>query len=96
MKFVTVRDFRLRPGSVWEKLEQDEEVIITSNGKPIAVLTGVSDVTFDETIQAIRRSKAELAVSRMRKTATKKGLAGMSYADIDAEIKETRKARQRC
>ncbi|HDN95165.1 MAG TPA: type II toxin-antitoxin system prevent-host-death family antitoxin, partial [Nitrospirae bacterium] len=52
MKFVTVRDFRIKPGTVWSNLEKKEEVVITSNGKPIALLTGVSDVTFDETLRA--------------------------------------------
>lgn len=93
MKFVTVRDFRIRPGEVWKNLEKDEEVIITSNGKPIAMLTGISDVTFDETIKVFRRTKAELAVSRMRKTAIKKGLADLSLKEIEAEIKAVRKAR---
>jgi prevent-host-death family protein len=93
MKFVTVRDFRIRPGAVWKNLEKGEEVIITSNGKPIAMLTGISDVTFDETIMVFRRAKAELAVSRMRKTATKKGLSGLSREEIDTEIRAVRKAR---
>ena len=30
MRFVTVRDFRIRPGSVWENLEKNNEVVITS------------------------------------------------------------------
>ncbi len=94
MKFVTVRDFRIRPAEVWKNLEKDEEVIITSNGKPIAMLTGISDVTFDETIKVFRRAKAELAVSRMRKTAMKKGLTGLSREEIEAEIKSVRRARK--
>jgi prevent-host-death family protein len=93
MKFVTVRDFRIRPGEVWKNLEKDEEVIITSNGKPIAMLTGISDVTFDETIKVFRRTKAELAISRMRKTAVKKGLSCISREEIEAEIKAVRKER---
>jgi prevent-host-death family protein len=93
MKFVTVRDFRIRPGDVWKNLEKDEEVIITSNGKPIAMLTGISDVTFDETLRILRRTKTELAVSRMRKSAAKKGLSRMSKDEIKAEIKAARRAR---
>jgi prevent-host-death family protein len=93
MKFVTVRDFRIRPGEVWKNLEKDEEVIITSNGKPIAMLTGISDVTFDETLKIFRRAKAELAVSRMRKAAARKGLSRISKEEIDAEIKAARRAR---
>lgn len=94
MKFVTVRDFRIRPGAVWSNLEKNEEVVITSNGKPIALLTGVSDISFDETLKALRRAKAELAVSRMRGTSLKKGLSKLTAKDIEVEIMATRKARK--
>jgi prevent-host-death family protein len=93
MKFVTVRDFRIRPGEVWKYLKKDEEVIITSNGKPIAMLTGISDVNFDETLKIFRRTKAELAMSKMRKTAVKRGLSSIPKEEIEAEIKAVRKAR---
>jgi prevent-host-death family protein len=94
MKFVTVRDFRIRPGSVWETLEKNKEVVITSSGKPIALLTGVSDISFDETLRALRRAKAEAAVSRMRKAALKKGLSKLTAKGIETEIMATRKARR--
>lgn len=94
MKFVTVRDFRIRPGAVWSNLEKNEEVIITSNGKPIALLTGVSDINFDETLKALRRAKAELAVSKMRKASVKKGLPRLTPEEIETEILAARKARE--
>lgn len=91
MRFVTVRDFRIRPGTVWSNLDKNEAIVITSKGKPIALLTAVSDATFDETLTALRRTKAELAVSRMRKTALKKKV---TPKDIEAEITVARKARK--
>lgn len=94
MKFVTVRDFRIKPGTVWSNLEKKEEVVITSNGKPIALLTGVNDINFDETVRALRRAKAELSVSRMRQTADKKGLPGFTPKEIEAEIAAVRKKRK--
>lgn len=94
MKFVTVRDFRIKPSSVWDSLEKDKEVVITSNGKPIALLTGVSDINFDETLKALRRAKAELAVSRMRKTSLKKGVSKLGIKNIEEEITAARKARR--
>jgi len=94
MKFITVRDFRLRPGVVWENLENEEEVVITSSGKPIALLTSISDINFDETLKVLRRTKAELAVSRMRKTALKKGLSRLSKKEIESEISAVRKTRE--
>ena len=94
MKFVSVRDFRIKPGTVWNNLEKNEEIIITSNGKPVALLTRVSDVTFDETLKALRRAKAELAVSRMRKASHKKGLSKLGTREIDSEIASSRKNRK--
>jgi prevent-host-death family protein len=94
MKFVTVRDFRIRPGSVWDSLEKNKEVVITSNGKPIALLTGVSDINFDETLRALRRAKAEIAVSRMRGTSIRKRLPKLTAKDIEVEIMAARKARK--
>jgi len=94
MKFVTVRDFRIRPGSVWSNLEKNEDVIITSNGKPIAILTGVSDVNFDETVKMLRRAKAEIAVSKMRKKSLLTGLSKLSQKEIESEIIRARKGRK--
>jgi prevent-host-death family protein len=94
MKFVTVRDFRIRPGVVWKNLEKNEEVVITSSGKPIALLTSISDVNFDEKLRVLRRTKAELAASRMRKTALKKGVSRLSKKQIESEISAVRRARE--
>lgn len=94
MKFVTVRDFRIRPGSVWSNLEKNEDVVITSNGKPIAILTGVSDVNFDETMKMLRRAKAEIAVSRIRKASLMKGLSKLSQKEITSVISSVRKGRK--
>lgn len=94
VKFITVRDFRIRPGSVWESLGKNNEVVITSNGKPIALLTGISDSNFDETLKAIRRAKAELALSKMRAASLEKGLNKLSNKEIEAEIRSVRKARK--
>jgi prevent-host-death family protein len=94
MKFVTVRDFRIRPGNVWKKLEENEEVVITSSGKPIALLTSISDVDFDEKLRLLRRTKAELAVSRMRKIAIKKGISNLGKKEIESEIIAARRTRE--
>lgn len=94
MKFITVRDFRIRPGSVWSNLERNEEVVITSSGKPIALLTGISDTNFEETLKILRRTKAEIAISKMRKVALKKGMSRLSKDEIESEIKSARRARK--
>lgn len=42
MKFITVRELRGRSGQVWNKLARERDIILTSNGKPIAILSAVS------------------------------------------------------
>ena len=39
MKFVPTRALRISPGEVWRLLRQERDLVITSNGKPVGVLT---------------------------------------------------------
>jgi len=55
MEFVSVRDLRIQPGQVWKRLAETGELIITSHGKPIALLAGVTDATLEQTLTALRR-----------------------------------------
>ena len=57
MRFISVRDLNTKPKEIWNKIK-DEEVVITSNGKPIALLSGVTEETLEKTLRAIRRSRA--------------------------------------
>ena len=85
MKFLSARDLRNRPGFVRE-LVRKEDVVLTANGKPVALLLGVEDDDFEETAQAVRQARALRALSRMRRQAESKGISDMSLAAINAEI----------
>ncbi len=41
MRFISVRDLSIKPKEVWQKVKE-EEMVITSNGKPIALLSAGS------------------------------------------------------
>ncbi len=56
MKFITVRDLRGRPSEVWTKLSRDKELVLTSNGKPIAILSAVSEDTLEGSLVALRQA----------------------------------------
>ena len=90
MKFVTVRDFRTSPASIWRKLPSERELIITNNGKPIALLTPLSDETLEETISAIRKAKAINAVRKMQEISVSLGNAKMTLEEINSIIKDVR------
>lgn len=89
MNFYTVRDLRTTPKNIWENLTNDDEVIITNNGKPYAILVNIADGSFEETIKAIRQAKAMIAFNAMRTRAAEKGY--MSDEEIAAEIAASRK-----
>lgn len=90
---MSVRELRNRPGRLWSTLSK-EDVVLTSNGKPMGVLVGVDETRLDDTVEAIRRAKAILAVSRMRKKAAESGLNRISMAEINREIREVRRRRR--
>ncbi len=95
MEFVTVRDLRVRPGSVWEKLRLQQQLVLTSNGRPMAIIAEVAEDTVEETLSALRRARAQAAVSRLRRAAAEQGLHRLTEAEIEAEIAQTRRDRRR-
>jgi len=90
MKFVAVRDFRTSPAAIWKRLPIEREMIITNNGKPIALLTPVTDETFEETISAVRQAKAINSLRKIQFEAIKNGTSEMTLDEINAIIKEVR------
>jgi len=94
MRFISVRDLNTKPKEIWSKIK-DEEVVITSNGKPIALLSGVTEETLEKTVRAIRRSRALLALGEMQKKSIELGLDQWTDSQIESEIKTVRKSRKR-
>ncbi len=95
MKFITVRDIRGRSGQVWSKLARERDIILTSNGKPIAILSAVSEENLEESLAAVRRARAAAAVEKMQLESVKAGTDKISLDEINAEIRMARKARHR-
>jgi PHD/YefM family antitoxin component YafN of YafNO toxin-antitoxin module len=92
MKYVSARELRNHPGMVWSKLEK-EDLVLTANGQPKGVLVGVDESRLDETVDAIRRARAIMAVSRIRRDAAASGVSKLSISDINREIREVRRGR---
>ena len=93
MKYLSTRDLRNRPGYVRE-LAQNDDLVLTANGKPIAILVGVEDDEFEETARAIRQARAQRALSRMRSRAAQTGVDRLSPRAIAAEIAAVRSKRK--
>ena len=94
MKFITVRDFRTSPANIWKTLPKEQEMIITNNGKPVALLTPLNDKTMENTLSSIRRARAVNAVKLIQQQSVKNGTDTMTLEEINYEIKMARKKRK--
>ena len=95
MKFISVRDLRGKSAQVWKQLPQEREMIITSNGRPIAIIAAISDSTLEESLSAFRQARAVEAVASLQRSSVKMGNDKIRMDEIDAEIKAVRKKRAR-
>ena len=91
MKFVTVRDLRLKPGEVWKLTREEKELIVTSNGRPVAILIGTSEQSFEREVETIQRARALGALERIHRLSKEKGTDRISDKEIEREIKSARK-----
>ena len=95
MKFVTVRDLRGRSAEVWRELAVEHELVVTSNGKPIAILTSTSEETFEQSLREVRRARALQAVSALQQRSVASRRDAMPDEEIEAEVAAVRTARRR-
>jgi hypothetical protein len=94
VKFVSYRDLRNTPSAVWEALEESEAVAIVSNGEPRALLLEIEGGDVDAAMQLVRRVRAQMALSRLRADAARRGADRPSDEDIEAEIAAVRAVRR--
>ena len=95
MKFISVRDLRGKSAEVWKKLPREREVVVTSNGRPIAILSAVNESNLEESLSAIRQARAAEAVMSLQRRSVEQGTDGITMEEIDTEIRAVRKKRKR-
>jgi len=93
MRFVSVRDLRGKSAEVWRDLPGEREMVITSNGRPIAILVAVDETDLEESLEAVRRARAVEAVASLQRRSAQSGTNEISMDEIDAEIKTVRRKR---
>ena len=92
MNFYSVRDLRTNAKALWTDLSSGNEVVLTNNGKPSALLIDIPEGDFEEVVQSVRQAKAMIAFNAMRKIAEDNGF--MSEEEIEAEIQAAREERR--
>jgi len=93
MKFLSVKDLRAKSAEIWKQLPVEKEMIITNNGRPVAILSSINDSNFEESVSAIRRARASDALNAIQKESVEKGLDKLSINEIDEEITVVRNKR---
>lgn len=94
MKFVTVRDLRGKTSELWKELERERELVVTSNGKPIAILSATNEESFEECLWTLRRSRAGEALASLQRDAAERGLDAQTPEEVDTEIQQSRVKRK--
>jgi len=86
---IAVKDLK-KPRELRETLMREQQVIVTKDGQPFAIMVGVEPDAANDTMREVRRAMFSTAVLRARRQADKQPI---SPEDIEAEIKAVRKAR---
>jgi prevent-host-death family protein len=94
MKFVSIRDFRNETARIRKELADEHEIVVTANGKPVAILAYVDEDSFENRLEALRRERVQRLLNRIRERSKKAGVDRMSMREIDAEIAKSRRERR--
>ena len=93
MKFLSVRDLRGKSSQVWRELPEQKEMVITNNGRPIAILSSINEENLEQVLSAFRRARAMEAVTALQYESMMQGTSKITMDEIDAEIQAVRKQR---
>ena len=94
MRFISVRELRSQSARILGGLDHSE-VVVTSNGAPVAILTPVTAESVDIVLRAQRQARAVLAMAELQSGAARRGLDRLSDVEIESEIESARRERKR-
>ena len=95
MKFLSVRDLKTKSSQVWKDLPDQKDMVITSNGRPIAILSSVNENNMEQVLSAFRQARAIEAVTSIQYESVRKGTDKITLEEINNEIKSVRSKRKR-
>ena len=89
-----VKDLK-SPRKLRERLGREDEILVTNNGRPMAIIINISqDDDPEELARATRDARSRLALTRIREAAARSGAAQMGSEVIDNLIAKTRAERR--
>lgn len=91
MKFIGIKELRTCSSKLWEQLGEEKEIVITSNGKPLAILCETSGDTIEDDLKLIKQLRAMKAMNDLQQNSMKKGNDKIKLNTINEEIQKQRK-----
>jgi len=95
MKFLSVRDLKTKSSKIWKDLPEQKEMVVTSNGRPIALLSSINENNLEQVLTAFRRARATNALASIQYDSIQKGTDMISMDEINAEIGVIRSKRKK-
>ena len=95
MKFLSVRDLKTKSSKIWKDLPEQKEMVVTSNGRPIALLSSINENNLEQVLTAFRRARATNALASIQYDSIQKGTDMISMDEINTEIEVIRSKRKR-
>jgi len=95
MRFLSVRDLKAKSAKVWQELSDQREMVITNNGRPIALLSSINEDNLEQVLTAFRQARASNAVSLIQYESIQKGTDGISLEEVNAEVRAVRFKRKK-
>ena len=95
MKFLSVRDLKTKSSQVWKDLPDQKDMVITSNGRPIAILSSINENNLEQILSAFRQARAIEAVTSIQYESVRKGTDKITLEEINNEIRSVRSKRKR-
>ena len=94
MKFITVRELRSKTSEIRKELRREREIVLTSSGRPFAILSSVGPDNVEEQLLALRRARARIALDRIRAKAKTDGVSKMSLEEITSLVEKVRREKK--
>jgi antitoxin (DNA-binding transcriptional repressor) of toxin-antitoxin stability system len=93
MQTITVEQLQQNANEILGQLSEEPDFIVTTDGKPVAILTKMVGKDIQSSLAALRRARAIAAVADMQRVAAEAGLDRMTPEEIDEEIRAARQGR---
>lgn len=94
MKFLSIRELKSKSAQVWKELSEQKEMIVTSNGRPIAMLSSINEGNLEKVLKAFRMARASDAIAAIQYESTERGTDKITKEEIAAEIRAVRDERR--